>query len=344
MDKNLHKCIYCLREKEESEFNREHVIPQMMGTYNDNQVLNKNQVCRCCNTYFNDHFENQISKDSIESLLRAKRGNRKPQKGKKLIENRVVMTAVDGDFKGLKLFPEASDNTEGIVLNVEPCIGIWTGRDKRVKKFFKPTEFPERNHWVDCELDNLGIIWSNIEDDEALKILENKGYDVEALRNSIKEIDLKQEGEMVVDITGKLDETVSRLMSKVVFNYICYMFSKEYVLDKKFDPLREFIRFGAVHPSLRLGFSVCKLENFENMGNSHFVGLAWGEDYSSMYGIISWFNELKYTIWLSKAYGLKQITLPVSIYNNDTKTIEDRNELIVVNKLDVKPLNDELDL
>ena len=48
-----HICIYCKQEKEESEFNTEHVIPQQFGKYNTNApVLNRFQVCRACNTAF----------------------------------------------------------------------------------------------------------------------------------------------------------------------------------------------------------------------------------------------------------------------------------------------------
>lgn len=41
-----HTCIYCKEEKEESEFNREHVVPRMMGRYTDGFVLSDYQVCQ----------------------------------------------------------------------------------------------------------------------------------------------------------------------------------------------------------------------------------------------------------------------------------------------------------
>ena len=54
------KCIYCLAEKELSEFNREHVVPRMMGTYNNGFVLNDYQVCEECNSYFSKELESKI--------------------------------------------------------------------------------------------------------------------------------------------------------------------------------------------------------------------------------------------------------------------------------------------
>ena len=40
-----YKCIYCKQEKDGSEFNREHVVPRMMGTYENGFVLNSYEVC-----------------------------------------------------------------------------------------------------------------------------------------------------------------------------------------------------------------------------------------------------------------------------------------------------------
>ena len=39
-----HKCIYCLQEKDETAFNREHVVPRMMGTYQNGYVLSNYEV------------------------------------------------------------------------------------------------------------------------------------------------------------------------------------------------------------------------------------------------------------------------------------------------------------
>lgn len=57
-------CIYCKTEKDENEFNREHVVPQMMGRYTDGLVLNAHQVCKECNSFFSREIENKIGLDS----------------------------------------------------------------------------------------------------------------------------------------------------------------------------------------------------------------------------------------------------------------------------------------
>ena len=68
------KCIYCLQEKVRSEFNKEHVVPEMMGKYNGGFVLSHGQVCKECNSIFSNQLETIIGLNSMEGLLRIKYG------------------------------------------------------------------------------------------------------------------------------------------------------------------------------------------------------------------------------------------------------------------------------
>ena len=43
------KCIYCLQEKNISEFNSEHVVSRFIGKYEDAYTLHESQVCKECN-------------------------------------------------------------------------------------------------------------------------------------------------------------------------------------------------------------------------------------------------------------------------------------------------------
>ncbi len=65
-----HKCIYCLQQKDKTEFNREHVVPRMMGTYTEAFVLGKYEVCQACNSYFSREIESSTNLNSAEGFLR----------------------------------------------------------------------------------------------------------------------------------------------------------------------------------------------------------------------------------------------------------------------------------
>lgn len=65
-------CIYCTEEKGEALFNRDHVIPEAFGTFDDNFVLTC--VCRACNQFFGDGIETELARDSLEGHDRARVG------------------------------------------------------------------------------------------------------------------------------------------------------------------------------------------------------------------------------------------------------------------------------
>jgi len=117
----MHICIYCKKEKEDGEFNREHVIPQMMGRYVNAPVLSNHQVCQECNTFFSREIENKISLDSFEAFLRMKSGIKKMSDGHSLSNSRISLRGVEGIFKGLK-FVVVSDRTnpERMHLEISP--------------------------------------------------------------------------------------------------------------------------------------------------------------------------------------------------------------------------------
>ena len=72
------KCLDCHEVKEADAFNREHVIPEAFGRFEENMVL-KLVVCETCNTYFANHLELRLARDSIEGLDRYEHGDGIPE-------------------------------------------------------------------------------------------------------------------------------------------------------------------------------------------------------------------------------------------------------------------------
>lgn len=108
-----HKCIYCLQEKDETAFNREHVVPRMMGTYQNGYVLSNYEVCEECNSYFSRELEDKIGLNSIESFLRMQHG-REMSDGRTMRRDRTRFYGTEGIFKGLEFIPVVDYN--GIVI------------------------------------------------------------------------------------------------------------------------------------------------------------------------------------------------------------------------------------
>src|SRR4051812_10723620 len=105
-----HRCIWCTAEKDESEFNVEHVMPRSFGTFEDNPTL-VNTVCKACNDYFAKNLEPSLAKDSLEGFDRFRYGLKPPHEFSSLGKrstSRVQIT--EGNYAGAWAFTVKGDS------------------------------------------------------------------------------------------------------------------------------------------------------------------------------------------------------------------------------------------
>ena len=131
------KCIYCLQALPAEGFNREHVISEAFGTFDDNFTLLQT-VCRTCNQFFGDKLELVFGRDSFEAYDRVKR-RLKPAKGiGEMPQRRLTFTvALSGQWEGLRVSLVAADGSEAVTL--EPQVGL----PKRVNRGWTYLTEPE---------------------------------------------------------------------------------------------------------------------------------------------------------------------------------------------------------
>jgi hypothetical protein len=84
----MQRCIYCLEEKDVSAFNRDHVLPEALGTFRDN-LPRLDCVCHACNQYFGDHIELIFHRGSVEAIHRILTGLKSPQEVNRLRRDRL---------------------------------------------------------------------------------------------------------------------------------------------------------------------------------------------------------------------------------------------------------------
>jgi 5-methylcytosine-specific restriction endonuclease McrA len=68
-------CVYCREELGNEYFNRKHVIPRQLGTFENNQTLIRT-VCASCNRHFSASLEDAFGRDSFEAIFRLRHGQR----------------------------------------------------------------------------------------------------------------------------------------------------------------------------------------------------------------------------------------------------------------------------
>lgn len=225
-------CIYCRKWKKTEEFNtREHVIPQQLGKFENNLILNDalkkiKYVCNNCNKHFGDTIEQWFSIDSLEGyILRAKYLKKEHKKNTKRF--RLEMTIKEGDYKGVHV-----ELTENNKIKVLPQIGL-RGKDGNWDYFLINqinTIKKEKYDLVENSLRSFGI-----EEEKAALYFNKIGINFE-IKGFFSPPDL-----VTCDITVRIDKAIKRVVAKIAFNFFAYYNYKKFILDKSFDQIRNFI-------------------------------------------------------------------------------------------------------
>src|SRR6266480_1640430 len=63
-------CIYCRRVDPPRGFNKEHVIPEALGSFRHALTLADSEVCADCNQHFGNTIDRLLTRDSGEAALR----------------------------------------------------------------------------------------------------------------------------------------------------------------------------------------------------------------------------------------------------------------------------------
>lgn len=344
-------CIYCKQEKDESEFNREHVVPMMMGRYTDTFVLSEHQVCIECNSFFSKEIEDKIGLDSYEALLRMRLGNKRMSDGRRLRNNRLSIIGAEGIFKGLRFLPIAdSTNPERVSFEISSCIGL--KKNENQYEYFSIEDIPMATEEVVQRLKEfeLPIIQFGYESEKVISALREKGYINEKVKYTEQKIsDIYEKDEFLTSIKFSVDSIVRRVCAKTIFNYLCWSNSADIMLDSKFDALRNYVRYGEWDNSLWFRCSLGYL-NVATPPNdtAHVVGtmISFENGVCELLGCITWFGEITYLMKICEippvytqniSDGLTGVIFPpidtkFTYFNNETSIITTESAYFIYNR------------
>lgn len=340
-------CIYCKKEKEAEEFNREHVVPRMMGRYTDGFVLSDHQVCKECNSFFSREIEDKISLDSYEALLRMRSGTKKMKDGHKVRNSRLSIMGAEGLFKGLRFTPISNSNSlERFSFVIEPCIGI--RKNEKEYAYYSIANIPHATEEMLFELKKYEspIIQFGYTREQVDLVLCEKGYIDEKATYEEKEISSEYDGvNFLTSVNFSIDSIVRRVCAKTLFNYLCWSNSAEFMLDSKFDALRKYIRYGEWDESLWFRYSIGYVtEATPPNDTSHIVGtmLNVNNDVCELLGCITWFGEITYILKICEIPPVSEHDLggvigvvipPIDIkftyFNNETSEITNEDAMFI---------------
>lgn len=240
---NKYICIYCLKEKDKKCFNTEHVIPRSFGLYGTETMTLINKVCAECNTLFGNTIDIVLGRDTIEGVQRFKYGlkDKKKSKSKKPQHPQYgkdqIRTITEGELKGLQCKLEFLEQENKLtLLPLKDDIGF--RRKDGLYDFYPKEDMParaesENNYPV--HPDRLIILNPQEEDIIRKSLVEKFGEKIQYKVYS----DNSERG-----CTAEFQcSTVEyfRPYAKIALNYFAYFNTPEILLQKCFDPIRNFI-------------------------------------------------------------------------------------------------------
>ena len=169
-------------------------------------------------------------------------------------------------------------------------------------------------------------------------VLTQKGYDLSKViyTGNLNLSQVTSETSLETLINCKVDSILFRLAAKNIFNYLCYAYGKDFVLQSCFDNFRSFIRTGNCSESTKMFIkNNVGLRNIPGfVENGHVVGTGWSiiEDQIYLCGFVSWFDSITYIFALFPVPTAKVnclSPLKVIICDNDQRTIAEHECLTV---------------
>ena len=226
---NTYKCIYCLQEKPNSSFNKEHVLQESFGTFKGALTLTK-EVCCSCNNLFGKEIDRILGRDSFEAFLRLHYQIKPVKEAKDILYDRLTMSIpneVQGDWAGVKIAYQPPS------ISLLPQLGfIRKSTGNRI--YLSLSELKNRQ--------NLNL--SDIDKNTKVKIISNNKDERGKLNDFLDKVGIPlelrvdfvpaepKEVETPVKLEYFIDENIARGIAKVSFNYMTKMCGGEFCLKR----------------------------------------------------------------------------------------------------------------
>ena len=260
------KCIYCGTEKD---FNREHVIPQCFGAFEQcNPTIKKDErlICKNCNSNIFSALESEFKEDAREgidaSMLRLTGSNSVRVKGQNVKMN--CLSSEDAFFN--EIFPFLKQENGKFVIDFQPQVKVRNYGGENGYQIFPLQSL--KNIFEDAQksktkLDNFNKVKRRLKttgenniaifatgdtenDDqqlnETIKLLKAYGINYKERERKFNPLNKKN---VEIDMTWTITPNTCRFLAKIAFNYLIYCAIEEKKVDilygKNFDKIKTFI-------------------------------------------------------------------------------------------------------
>jgi len=316
-------CIYCCKNQNEATFiGVEHVMPRLMGKFENNPTLIK-QVCDSCNSKVFNKLENTFKEDTEEGIFYQMFNFEKSFQIR--IKYNLVKTKFsaglgddffneifpffdyqDGDWKVVFL-PQIKIKKYGddgfIILLVDLLKKHRPGSSKfqAIKNFLAGTKgediaiFAGSNEETDD---------SKLQD--AKDLLSSLGIIYNEKKKKYISVDKDRKDQFVISMDGSIGNDVGRVIAKIAFNYFAYCAvqsgNSEILFHENFSRIKSYILGEIDHPIKEVITSISNEPIIfeEKINNMRHVGhvVTFGEKNGNIISEVSFLGKRVYTLSL----------------------------------------------
>jgi hypothetical protein len=290
-------CLYCLETKELGSFNREHVIPEAFGKFEDNLVLH-GTVCTACNSHFGRTLDLKLGRHSIEGLDRYEADVKRPDEKTKFGGAPTLNARVqDGSFvDGAEVYWAASEDQSRLVLHLFPQFGVTDGART---VWFRAEELPRRDNLLPhgfAEGRDISVKCVGMDSEPAQEQLAAHGYNTSRpeLAGGTAAGD-----ELDIRISGEIDRLLRRAVAKIACNYLAHQFPGVARMPQTLAA-RRFVRYGSPEGFDPVGLSSTPMvvgATAEHVPLAHAVAVEWKA--GRLVGDVTLFFRFRYRVLLA---------------------------------------------
>lgn len=302
----MHECIYCRSFLAAQEFTREHVLSRAFGTFVDAPVLH-NVVCRDCNQFFGDYLETRVARGAFEGLLRYQRGTKTPDQDTLRLRY-VEFTLPEGSaWSGVRL--NLAWRERKLIIDLISQVAFFDRATSRWMHFSDvEIEDDALSKLTTLDTKTARIYGRSTEDQERLlALLAQRGISFGRLNDIDAPEGLFQGGEIEVEVTFTINKGIRRCMAKYTFNFLAWVSGAAFVLERDFDVIRRFIRYGEApgYDVVRERFGPILRDDSttHRQTSGHLLTVNWVASGVDLVGQVSLFNSVTYAVSLTRQYS-----------------------------------------
>lgn len=308
-------CIYCQRTDPQCGFNREHVIPEALGTFEGDVVTLTEEACVDCNQYFGDTLELFLNRDSAEAMFRFRYGLKDPTEVRKMFPRRLrPRLPRDGSKWGgayLDLIPPPPGEMEP---HVELAPQLACQRRDGGWEYFSEEDLRIRTddakEVIARECTQVRVLWAEREGDKQrlLALLAEKGIEFKGGKPITEPVPQFAPGRVNAELEFTFDKVLAQAVAKIGFNYFAKTQGAALALRPEFDGVRRFVRYGVGSPRDFVQFAPGPVNRDPATGKElpprgHVVTAGWDADGKpEVIARVSLFQHITYLVRLCTAF------------------------------------------